>query len=65
MIDNQIKIQTGTDGNVSNSWTFSGSNGGTITFPDGTIQNTAFNEVGAGAAANAAVTSGHQTLVQV
>ena len=35
-----VKIQTGTDGTVSNTWTFSGAS---LLFPDGTTQNTAFD----------------------
>jgi hypothetical protein len=34
-----VKIQTGTDGTVSNTWNFSGAS---LIFPDGTYQNTAF-----------------------
>jgi hypothetical protein len=38
-----VQIQTGTDGTVSNTWTF---NGNQLTFPDNSVQNTAFTGVG-------------------
>jgi flagellar biogenesis protein FliO len=38
-----VQIQTGTDGTVSNTWTF---NGNKLTFPDNSVQNTAFTGVG-------------------
>ena len=37
-----VQIQTGTDGTVSNTWTF---NGNKLTFPDNSVQNTAFTGV--------------------
>ena len=62
-----VQIQTGTDGSVSNTWTF---NGNKLTFPDNSVQNTAFTgvaldqfvrDVANSASANTIVTQGVDT----
>jgi hypothetical protein len=54
-----VKIQTGTDGTVSNTWTFSGAS---LLFPDGTTQNTAFSDAQVGSAFSAYANSTPQTI---
>ena len=56
---NTVKIQTGTDGTVSNTWTFSGAS---LLFPDGTTQNTAFSSAQVGSAFSAYANTTLQTI---